>query len=350
MRILCVDGPYFLRALAAQGHQTLCIGSSAGADVLLAEPLSLGRLLETLKARDFVPDAVLWADTCQPPTVAGLELLPWPSLAYSIDQYMNPWHVAYSAGFDTALVAQKDYLEVFASEHPRPARWMPLFCDPAEDRDPEAERDIPVSFVGTLESPANPGRKPFLEAFKKQAPLVALSGDYRPVFGRSRIVLNQSAAGELNFRLFQAAACGAAVLTEATGNGLDELFTAGENLLVYERGDARSAARAALAALGDPGLSDIARAGRDVVLAKHTVDARAAEITAIFRELCAAGAHQRRIADSGAIRARMSNAYRILALDEALPLPASHRRFYLELAFKTDPAYQDGQVFSELSP
>jgi hypothetical protein len=347
MRILCVDGPYFQRALAAQGHQTLCIGSSPGVDVPLSEPLSLSRLLETLKSKDFVPDAMLWADTCQPPTVIGLELLPWPSVAYSIDQYMNPWHVAYSSGFDTVLVAQKEYLGVFASEHFRPARWMPLFCDPAHDNSPEGERDIPVSFVGTLDSPANPGRKVFLDAFKKQAPLVALSGDYRPVFGRSRIVLNQSAAGELNFRLFQAAACGAAVLTEATGNGLAELFTPGENVLVYERANARSAAQAALAALNDPRLPDIALAGRQEVLSKHTVDVRAAEITAILQELRDGRVHERRIADSGAIRARMSNAYRVLALDEALPLPPGHRRFYLELAFRNDPAYQGQQIVSE---
>lgn len=340
MRILCVDGPYFLRALAELGHETLSIGSSPGVDVRLTEPMTLKLLLETLSSRSFAPDAMLWADTSQPPTVAGLELLPWPSIAYSIDQYMNPWHQSYSAGFDVALVAQKDYVPAFAAEHPRPARWMPLFCDPSRDRDEGLKRDIPVGFVGTLDSPANPGRRPFLEAFKRLAPLVAVSGDYRPVFGRSRLVLNQSAAGELNFRVFQAAACGAAVLTEDTGNGLRDLFTPGENLLVYERGDAHGAARSALAALADPRLPDIARAGRDEVLARHGVLARAAELCAIFRELAASGAHRARLAQRDAVRARMGNAYRILALDEGLPLPESHRRFYLELAFRNDPGYE----------
>lgn len=42
--------------------------------------------------------------------------------------------------------------------------------------------------------------------------------------------------GELNFRVFQAMACGAAVLTEATDNGLDELFTVGLEVLTYPRG------------------------------------------------------------------------------------------------------------------
>jgi hypothetical protein len=337
MRILCVDGPYFLDALARLGHQTLSVGSSPGVDVRLDSPMSLAALMETLGSRGFAPDAAVWADTCQPPTVAGLETLPCPTVAYSIDQYMNPWHLAYSAGFDLALVAQKDYLPLFSAEHPRPAAWMPLFCDPVRDADLGLARDIPVSFVGTLDSPANPERGPFLAAFRRKAPLAALTGDFRPVFARSRIVLNQSAAGELNFRLFQAAACGAAVLTEDAGNGLRELFTPGEDILIYPRGDAGAAARAALSALGDPGLESLARSGREKAVSQHGVDSRAARLCHLIEGLLARQAQRERLVRLDEVRRRTAYAYSILALDQALPLPGEHRRFYLELAFKTNP-------------
>lgn len=180
MRILCIDGPYFLEAFRQLGHQTLSVGVSGGLDVVLTNPLPLQGLLDILTTKGFTPDVVLWSDTCQPPTVIGLESLPWPTMAYSIDQYMNPWHLAYSAAFNLALVSQSDYLPLFIQEHPRPAIWMPLFCNPASDHDPGTLRDIPVSFVGTMDSPTNPARRSFLNNFKRLAPLVAATGDYLP--------------------------------------------------------------------------------------------------------------------------------------------------------------------------
>jgi glycosyltransferase involved in cell wall biosynthesis len=334
MRILCIDGPYFLEALRLLGHETLSVGTSGGLDVILDRFLSLKGLQDILASRDFVPDLVLWSDTCQPPSVGGLEVLPWPTIAYSIDHYMNPWHIPYSAAFDLALVAQRDYLPLFVREHPRPALWLPLFCDPAHDQDPGSPRDIPVSFVGTLDSPANPARRPFLDAFKRLAPLVAATGDYRPIFARSRLVLNQSAAGELNLRIFQAMACGAAVLTEDAGNGLRDLFTPGEHLLVYERGNAAHAAARALDALAGKDLQAVALAGRKEVLGLHTVTDRARAILGEARKLLSGKAHRVRLANLGDIQVRMATAYSILALDEKLALPERLRSFYLDQALE----------------
>lgn len=335
MRILCVDGPYFLDAWRAMGHQVLGIGTSPGLDVRLARPLSLRKLLELLDSRGFVPDVAVWADTCQPPSVAGLESLPWPTLGYSIDQYLNPWHVPFSVGFDLFLVAQRDYVPLFAAEHPRPVRWMPLFCNPERDRDPGTARDVPLCFVGTVGSPANPARGPFLDAVGRLAPLDVSTGDYVSLFGRSRMVINQSAAGELNFRLFQAMACGAAVLTEAVDNGLEVLFTPGEHLLTYPRGDAVRAAALARVWLDEPRLGEIAAAGRRAVLARHTVRARAESVAAHLAALVRKQSHRSRLTDGQSMRARMATAYAVLATDESLPLPAEHRGFYLELAART---------------
>ncbi|WP_243310791.1 glycosyltransferase [Fundidesulfovibrio agrisoli] len=333
MRILCIDGHFFLRAFRELGHEVLGIGPSCLMDVPVDRVLSLKDLHDILDARGFTPDAVLWADTCKPPLVAGLETLPWPTLAYSIDQYLNPWHQSYSAGFDAVFVAQKDYLPMFQAEHPRPAVWLPLFCDPSVLAGLEqGERDIPVAFVGTPDPGANPARRPFLEAFERLVPLARVCGEYAPVFARSRLVLNQSAAGELNFRVFEAMCCGAVVLTEDIGNGLRELFTPGEDLLLYPRGDAPAAANAALAALAGDKLEGIARSGREKALRRHTVEARAKTILAWAARLAAQGAPARRLRDIASVRARMANAYAILALDEHLPLTPEHRQFYLELA------------------
>lgn len=333
MRIVNLHHTAFVATFRALGHEVFSIGTSTDCDVTLDAALSLRRLRELLAARFPDPDLVFWFDACQVPWIFGLETLPAVTIGYSVDQYMHPWHVPYSAGFDAFYVAQKDFLPLFANAPtPRPAIWAPLFCNPARDVDRGGERDIPVSFVGTLDGRVNTARRAFLQAFRKKAPLVALTGNYAPIFNRSRIVLNQSAAGELNFRIFEAMACGAAVLTEDTGNGLHELFTPGESILTYRRGDPADAARAALAALSDPALARIAAAGRDLVLKRHTVAVRAAMLLAQATRLAAARAPAVRLAQFAAVAAEMRKAYAMLAVDGALPLPEAQRRFFLAMA------------------
>lgn len=330
VRIVNLHHTAFVATFRALGHDVLSIGPGADCDVALGEPLSARRLRELLTARGMTPDLVFWCDACQIPWVFGLETLPCPVMGYSVDQYMHPWHVPYSMGFDAVCVAQKDYLPLFSeSPHGRPAMWLPLFCDPARDRDAGRERDVPVSFVGTLDGRVNAARRPFLTAFRTQAPLFMTTGDYVPVFQRSRLVLNQSAAGELNFRVFQAMACGAALLTEEVENGLDDLFTAGKDMLTYRRGDPADAARVARQALGDPNLAEIARAGRDKALSRHSVGARARTLLALAARLAASGAPARRLHALDGVRRQLRKAYAMLAVDEHLPLRPQDREFFL---------------------
>lgn len=336
MRILNIDGTYFVPEFRRLGHEVLAIGPAGrrGLDVEIDTTMSLQRLTQVLDANGFVPDLVFWCDTSIPPCVVGLSELPAPTIAYSIDQYLNPWHVPYSMGFDLVLVAQKDYLPLFEHvDHPRRIRWFPLFCKPDVDVDPGGERDIPVSFVGTVEGTINAARKKFLKDFKRQHPLYVTQGAYAPVFGRSRIVLNQSAAGELNFRLFEAAACGGAVLTEATQNGLTDLFAVDEEILVYTRGDAASAAGVAHLMLAQPGrLAEIAAAGRDKVLRRHSVASRARTIVSEGEGLLRKASWKQRMKRRTLIEAELAKTCIALATDDTLPLPEEHRRHYAELA------------------
>lgn len=335
MRILNLEGLHLVPAFRALGHEVLSVGPSQHCDVTLSEPLSTRALWDLLEKRGFHPDLAFWCDLCRPPWVMGLETLPGAVIGFSVDQYCNPWHVPYSACFDAVLVAQRDYLSLFQDPRlPRPAQWMPLFCDPELDFDRGLERDIPVSFVGTLDPPLNPGRKPFLEVFRHAAPLVHLTGDYVPLFGRSRLVLNQSAAGELNYRLFQAMSCGAAVLTEAVENGLFELFEDGRDLLTYPRGDARAAARVALQALASPRLSEIAQSGQRKARLLHSAQARASHVLALAASLLRNGAPAWRRDNGRLVREEVARAYAMLAADEALPLPLQTRRHYADAALR----------------
>jgi len=333
VRILNLHHTAFVPVFRAMGHEVLSLGTTAECDVRLTEALSRNRLGELLADRFPDPDCVFWFDSCEVPWIFGLETLPTLTIGYSVDQYMHPWHVPYSAAFDAFFVAQKDFLPLFADcPTGRPAFWSPLFCNPRRDRDAQQVRDIPVSFVGTLDGRVNTTRRAFLEAFRQRAPLFATSGSYVPVFQRSRIVLNQSVAGELNFRIFEAMACGAAVLTEETGNGLHDLFIPGENILTYRRGDPADAARVAQVALDDPNLAALAAAGRRTVLAHHTITQRAKTILDTAKSLIASRAPAKRLAQLPTTNNEVRKAYAMLAVDEHLPLPDAQRRFFLSMA------------------
>ncbi|QGY41333.1 glycosyltransferase [Pseudodesulfovibrio cashew] len=335
MRILNLDGHYFVNAFRKLGHEVLWLGPFSGCDLQLTHTLSLSDLLNVLAQRDFRPELIVWADICRPPSVLGFENLPAITIGYSIDQYCNPWHTPFSAAFDVMMLAQKDYLPGFREANiGNDLQWQPLFCNPLKDKDLGLERDIPASFVGTVTGSINRERKIFLDHFKRVYPLFVTQGNYVPVYNRSRIVLNQSAAGELNFRIFEAMACGAAMLTEDTSNGLREMFIEGEDILLYPRGNPAAAAEIARTALADPErLARIAAQGRRKVLSTHSSTVRARHILNCAKDVAASGPTWRRRHPETA-RKTLGNAYLMLALDTEFGLTLEQREFYAAIGQK----------------
>ena len=334
LRILCLGAPLLVPALNRLGHRTLTVHPGSHADLPTPHPHTVRHLLHRLDAADFKPDALFCCDDGNMPQLLDPQNAPWPAVRYSIDTYCNPWHIPYSWGFDATLVAQKEYVGLFSQEG-MPAQWFPLFCPQFSLVESDfAERDIPVSFVGTLGHKNNPDREPFLKAFRAQHPLVVLSGDYRPIFGRSRIALNQTAASEVNFRCFEAMSCGAALLMETCGNGLEELFAPDQEMLpTFPRNDARAAAAIAASALAQPQrLAELASAGSRAVKQRHTDTVRAVRLTQILAEMCAGHAHKERLEQSLEKRSALIRAaYGILASEITDPNLQEHREFFKKL-------------------
>jgi hypothetical protein len=335
MNVLHIGSAALAQAFRGRGHQVLSAGLS-GCDLCLSHPLSAGRLLELCAARSFTPDCALWLDNGNLPFVLEIESLPCPSFFYSIDTYCNPWHIPFSHAFDHVLVAQKRHAALFPGPDwpdPRPEpEWLPLFA-PDSLRPgswDDATRTIPVSFVGTLRPRNIPHRERFLHQFKALHPLVIREGAYAPLFGRSRIVLNQTAVGEVNFRCFEAMACGAALLTEAGEQGLTELFTPGVHILPpYPDGDARLAANLARDWLNRPQeLQRLARAGCELVQARHMARQRALRLEELFTRAIASKAQDRRLRNLPARRTFLSTAYAILAAELTDPRMREHRELY----------------------
>ena len=331
MKILNLDGGYFVEPFRRLGHDTLWIGPLPSSDVVLHETLSLKGLLETLDEHDFQPDLVVWADMCRPPSVIGIETLPAVTVGYSIDQYCNPWHAPYSAAFDLMLVAQKDYMGMFDDPQvENEVEWAPLFSNSFKDKDLGQIRNIPIGFVGTVEGTLNKERRDFLKAFNAIQPLHVTQGNYAPVYNRCRIVLNQSAVGELNFRIFEAMGCGAAVLTEDVGNGLSDIFENGRDILLYPRGNVQAAALIARKALATDSLAELAQSGRRAVTKAHSSSVRARRILD-FAEKAIGTTTAWRMRNKEIVRKNMGTVYSMLAVDEALPLTQELRDLFIRL-------------------
>lgn len=327
MNFLILGHAYLAAALRALGHNVVTASPNAGVDIKISHPLYWGRLKRALAG--FNPDVLLYLDDGNLPVLIDPQDVPCASIFYSIDTYCNPWHVCYGHGFDLVLVAQKDFVPLFTDDGQQ-AAWFPLF-NIAPQAEGEKIRTIPVAFVGTLGHKNNQDREPFLHAFAKLAPLTIKSGDYRPIFAKSLIALNQTAFSEVNFRCFEAMACGCALLTEQCGNGLAELFLEGETILPpYPRGNARLAAMIACKYLAEPELlARIANAGRQHVEKCHSAGARAATLCELCPPLLEQA--QGRLALAPQRQAYVRAAFGMIGAELTAPEMAAHRDFYISL-------------------
>lgn len=282
MRILEVHAPYF-RAHWRREHDVLAWGIHDHCDLVTRTPVA--RLADVLAAlpAGWVPDAIVYGDDSRPFRVLGLEDAPCPCVMLAVDTHHHEhWQAHLGAAFDTAFVAQRDYLRSFERTGAR-ATWLPLWAP--DDLPPPAARPLhDVSFVGSLSPLFHAERGPFLDQVRARLPVHVAQGDYAPVFSSSRIVVNQTVRGDLNGRVFEAMACGAMLLTERTGNGLLDLFGEGEHLATYPRGDADAVVDVARRYLGDErARARVADAGRARVRAEHLESHRAPVVLAATR-------------------------------------------------------------------
>lgn len=166
--------------------------------------------------------------------------------------------------------ADLSYLGTYAAD--RQAALEQLFLEPARQR-PE-QRFV----IGGAQYPAD---FPWVSNvfFVQHLP----PAEHPAFFCSSRLTLNvtRRAMAEMGYcpsgRLFEAAACGVPLLSDAW-DGLDEFFTPGEEILLA---DNTADALAALD-LSDSELRRIARAARERVLAEHTASHRASELEALL--------------------------------------------------------------------
>ena len=234
---------------------------------------------------DFTPDVIVYHDDSNPVLyVSGLEDSPVPLLFYSVDCHIHrERHKIYSGLFDRVLVAQKDFVEPFKEACPN-TQWFPLWS--RVHPDPSTLRDIPVAFRGCLNAKINKKRVDFFRELGTLVPLDSGTGPFCDTFRRAKIVINQAIGRDINFRVFEAMACGAMLVTPEIPNGQQDLFQPGVHLIEYADGDVNDAAAKIMHYLQhDAERETIAAAGRELVLSRHVEEARARQFESHLLDL-----------------------------------------------------------------
>ncbi|MBF0194220.1 MAG: glycosyltransferase family 1 protein [Magnetococcales bacterium] len=242
MKFLLIGNPCFNNALRSLGHEVKMAARSSAypsnipIDIpITALPTALDTILTALP-QNWQPDWVVLCDESTFPLVSGLESSPYPVAWYTIDSHIHfKWHPWYASVFDYIFVAHKDYLKNYRiAGRKAKVEWLPVFSNPTKDKYLNIQKIYDISFVGTMNPILNPKRVEFIEALKKKIPLNVAQGDYVEIFNQSKMVVNQCVLDDLNFRVFEAMACGPLLLTEDTDNGLKELFTDKKQLVLYQ--------------------------------------------------------------------------------------------------------------------
>ncbi len=249
------------------------------------------------------PDCVVYADQSQPPPVVGLELFPCPTVFYCVDSHVHSWYPVYAQAFDGCAVSLKDHLPRFRG---RLTEERLLWLPPAPrdiDVPRQGDERWDLLFVGHVNPETTPGRVAFLKRLGLLAPgLHVAQGDFRELYAHARLVLNVAERGDLNFRVFEALACGKCLLTPSVGHGQAELFQDGVHLFTYPGDDAEAAASLAKRLLADEATRrQVAAQGFAEIERAHRLRHRAEQFATWLRALPGQGLVEDRIARAEAI-------------------------------------------------
>ncbi len=216
----------------------------------------------------------------------GVERTDVPTVFYSVDVHLNLyWHKEYAKLFDYVFVSQKDYVDMFEHEQ---VYWLPWSINPDIFRDYGQERSRDIVFVGTIDA-QRIKRKSIIDALKKRFRVNVYGTDPHQriarkkmarLFSQAKIILNESIYGEINFRTFEALACGGMLLTENVANGLGELFIDGEEIVTFDHCNLIEKAEYYLH--NHKRRREIAQQGMHKLFTFHTVQRRAQEMLGVL--------------------------------------------------------------------
>lgn len=278
--IAWVGGISFMAHMWETGFEPIHIGQSTPC------PLSWEDLVhEAGKEVDYV----FYADRSFPPPFLNVESFPAITVFHAIDTHIHSWYPHYAQGFDLTLVSLKDHMPLFLNKRLDKAQvvWFPPMPMDQDKPDWTAEKEWDLLFVGKVDKDLTPVRYDFLNRVEKMFPgLEVRQGKYAQMFPKARLVLNIAERNDLNFRVFEALACGSCLLTPEIGNGQPELFQDKVHFFTYPPDDAGALVALAGDLLNRPEeMEKVARAGEAEVNSSHRMRNRAQTLAHALHDL-----------------------------------------------------------------
>lgn len=232
-------GYHIERALEELGHHVTYVGLPHACRPGYHNDVSVDDLVRSLPVKS---DLFLWVESGGRSFPPGVERLPIPTAAYIIDAHIGEWRTSFGRFFDAVFVAQRDFVSLFrdALGHQQ-VFWLPLGCSKECHQPLGLERIYDVGFIGNV-GLAHRGtpRSRRLGKIENLFTTNDLYGSYSweelcRVYNQSRIVFNTSTSlrGDVSMRIFEGTACGALVMTDSASNGLGDLYSVGEEIVVY---------------------------------------------------------------------------------------------------------------------
>lgn len=238
MKLLLLNYSYLQHELRELGHEVTSAGLQDDCDIVctLAE-YDLPSILQRL---DYAPDWVIFMDSIERVIPTGLEQVDILLAVYYIDSTLNRyWQHPLADIASLALTDQKPDA-VFLSNRGVNAHWFPLAADSLIYQPAEVEKEYELSFIGHRHPQNRIKRENILNGLANRFKVTYFSGDPHlsaeacaMVYQRSKLVLNENLFPAVNLRLFEAMACGTAVLTEDNAPGLSELFVDSRDMIAY---------------------------------------------------------------------------------------------------------------------
>jgi hypothetical protein len=196
------------------------------------------------------------------------------------DDYRVGSHIKWAKHFDIAFLAQRQFVMRFQRSGVN-AFWLPVACDPDIYQDHQIQRIHSLAIIGRQ---LTSKRREQLEMLQSRIPARFewhLMEDAAAYYSASKIIWND-AKDKLSRRLFEAMACGAAVLADpANGSGLDELFSDKKHLFYYQS-DEDLVEQTTRLLQDDRMREETARTGQQEVLKNHTYENRAMGIESVL--------------------------------------------------------------------
>ena len=199
MRICLIHGPLG-PAFRDLGHEVLELTPSPG----------LFDIHTTLDRAGFAPDLLIQTELLGPRVLlTGLPELAGIKIFWSVDTHLNAfWHAHYGGLFDAVATTQPSWAPRLAKFGPIQAFALPS-CGCVGPWKPFARRARPVAFCGRLGT-SRPVRQRFADMLREEFQAEIVEDlpwqEMLGLYADTRLVPNESIAGEINFRLFEATA------------------------------------------------------------------------------------------------------------------------------------------------